>query len=57
MGNLALASAVYLDPRVHYDGSAPELLGDLVTDVEVKLINCHLLETCVTFALIDFRND
>lgn len=37
MENIALASAVYLDPRLHYEESAPEMLGELVGDVEVKV--------------------
>lgn len=38
MENVALASAVYVDPRLHHDRTSPNLLGALAKDAEVILL-------------------
>jgi hypothetical protein len=35
MENLALASAVFIDPRLHHKTSSKKLLGDFESEIEV----------------------
>lgn len=37
MSNVALATAVYIDPRLHHDETPRAMLGEITVDVEVIL--------------------
>lgn len=39
MENIALAAAVYLDPRLHHAKSSTKLLGAMEKDIEAHLLN------------------